>query len=155
MTVDLAQRIGAFLDAHHVLSLASLGQGGPHAANLFYARDGLALLWVSHPDTVHSRNIAADPRVAATVAPDYADYAVIRGVQIAGAAKPIAAADDRQRHLALLEMRYAFLGRMAAGPAPLREAYARAVVYRLEPARMVWIDNTLGFGHKEMLDLAP
>lgn len=153
MSADLADRIGAFLAAHHVMSLATSGPNGPHAANLFYACDGLALVWVSEPDTRHSRDIEADSRVAATIAPDYSDFAVIRGVQIAGAARQIVAEDHRMRLLALLEARYSFLRQSAAGPAELRQAYARISVYRLEPARLVMIDNTKGFGHKETLAL--
>ena len=155
MTSELGRQIGAFLSAHHVMSLASLGPGGPHATSLFYACDGLALLWVSDPDTQHSREIEADPRVAATVAPDYTDFAVIRGVQMTGAARRIMAADERMRLLAQLEARYAFLGPLASGPPKLREAYARTAVYRLQPARIVLIDNTKGFGHKETLELSP
>jgi hypothetical protein len=155
MTSELGRQIGAFLDAHHVMSLATLGVGGPHATNLFYACDGLALLWVSDPDTQHSREIEADPRVAATVAPDYTDFAVVRGVQITGAARRIVAADERLRFQAQLEARYAFLGQLANGPPKLREAYARTALYRLQPARIVLIDNTKGFGHKETLELSP
>ena len=155
MNINLGQRIGSFLAAHHVVSLATFGSSGPHATSLFYACDGLALVWVSDPDTQHSREIEADPRVAATVAPDYADFALIRGVQIAGSARRIVAADERMRHLAQLEARYAFLGQMATGPSKLREAYARTAVYRLQPARIVLIDNTKGFGHKKTLELSP
>jgi hypothetical protein len=150
---DLAQRIGSFLAAHHVMSLASLGANGPHAANLFYACDGLVLLWVSDADTQHSCEIEADPRVSATVAPDYADFADIRGLQITGTARRIVAEDERAKGLARMEARYPFLKRLAEGPAKLRDAYARTAVYRLEPARMVLIDNTQGFGHKEILDV--
>jgi hypothetical protein len=150
---DLAQRVGSFLAAHHVMSLASLGADGPHATNLFYACDGLALLWVSDADTQHSREIDADPRVAATVAPNYADFAAIRGLQIAGSARRIVAEDERAKGLALMEARYPFLKRLADGPAKLRDAYARTAVYRLDPSRMVLIDNGKGFGHKEILDV--
>jgi uncharacterized protein YhbP (UPF0306 family) len=149
---DLVDRIVAFLDAHHVLSLATLGPDGPHAANLFYACDSLALVWLSDTDTRHSRDVAADARVAATVAPDYTDFSEIRGVQIFGAARQITAADERHRHLALLEARYPFLRRLKDGPPKLQEAYARASPYRLQPMRMILIDNTKGFGHKEAIE---
>ncbi len=155
MTIELSRQIGDFLSAHHVMSLATLGSGGPHATNLFYACDGLAPVWVSDPDTQHSRDLEADPRVAATVAPDYSDFAVIRGVQIAGTGRRIVAADESMRHLAQLEARYPFLRQLAAGPPKLREAYARTAVYRLQPARIVLIDNTKGFGHKETLEISP
>ena len=155
MKLKLDRQIGYFLAAHHVMSLATFGSSGPHATSLFYACDGLALVWVSEPDTQHSREIEADPRVAATVAPDYSDFTDIRGVQIAGAARRIVAADERMRHLAQLEARYPFLGQLAAGPLKLRQTYARTAVYRLQPARIVLIDNTKGFGHKETLEISP
>jgi uncharacterized protein YhbP (UPF0306 family) len=154
MNTKLGRQIGEFLAAQHVMSLATSGASGPHATNLFYACDGLALIWVSEPDTQHSREIEADPRVAATVAPDYADFAAIRGVQIAGTARRIMAADERTRHLAQLEARYPFLRQLAAGPLKLRQAYARTAVYRLQPARIVLIDNSKGFGHKETLEIS-
>ncbi len=154
MSAELEGQILAFLDGHHVMSLATLNAERPHAANLFYARDGLGLVWVSDPDTRHSRDIEADARVAATIAPDYSDFAAIRGVQIAGTARRIAAADERTRHLQQLERRYPFLRQLATGPAKLREAYARTAVYRLQPSRIVLIDNSKGFGHKEMLEIS-
>ena len=110
---------------------------------------------MSDPDTRHSRDIAADPRVAATVAPDYSDFADIRGVQVAGVAQPIVPMQERKQHLALLEARYPFLGELAKGPTKLCEAYARTTVYRLRPARIVLIDNSKGFGHKETLEISP
>ena len=155
MTDGLKRQIGDFLAAHHVMSLATFGSSGLHATSLFYACDGLALVWVSEPDTQHSRDIEADPRVAATVAPDYSDFSVIRGVQIGGAARRIEAADERIYHMAQLEARYPFLGQLAAGPLKLRQAYTRTAVYRLQPTRIVLIDNSKGFGHKETLELSP
>jgi len=152
MSDDLTQRIVAFLNLHHVMSLATVGPQGPHAANLFYTRDGMSLLWVSDPDSRHSRDIAVNPQVAATVAPDYADFADIRGVQIHGTAREETAA-ERARLLALIEQRYPFLRQLAAAPPALRAAYAQIAVYRLTPRSIVLIDNTKGFGHKETLAL--
>ena len=154
MTSKLAQEIGAFLAAHHVLSLATNSSAAPHAVNLFYACDGLALVWLSDPKTRHSRELEANNRVAATVAPDYSDFAVIKGVQITGTAQRIMVEDKRTQYLALLEGRYPFLSQLALGPLELRQAYARTAVYRLEPLRMVLIDNTKGFGHKETLEFS-
>jgi uncharacterized protein len=155
MNDKLADEIAALLAANHVMTLATAGASGPHAANLFYACDGLALIWVSAPDTRHSLDIAADAHVAATVAPDTSDFAAIRGVQIAGLARKITATDERKRHLVQLEARYSFLRELAAKPVKLREAYDRSEIYRLQPARIVLIDNSKGFGHKETLELTP
>jgi uncharacterized protein len=150
MSADLAGRIADFLDAHQVMSLATAGPDGPHAASLFYARDGMTLAWVSDPASRHSRDLAALPRVAATVAPDYADYAAIRGVQISGTAEAVAELAARARLLALFARRFSFLSPGGAS-AMVHAAFSRATVYRLTPVRIVLIDNTLGFGHKETL----
>ncbi len=153
MTQDLSGRIAAFLDLYHVMSLATSGPDGAHAANLFYVRDGLSLFWVSDADTRHSRDLEANPRVAATIAPDYTDFAAIRGVQMHGEARRVSEIAQRARILLLMVRRYPFLGRLAEAPAALRAAYERIPVYQLTPADIVLIDNTKGFGHKETLAL--
>ena len=153
MSAETATRIAAFLDAHHVVSLATCGPEGPHAATVFYVRDGLALLWVSDPNSRHSVELAANARVAATVAPDYFEFDDILGVQISGRAHAIADASQRANAELLLQARYPSLKRMSEGLPTLREAYERAKFYRLEPTRLVLIDNSRGFGHKDTLEL--
>jgi uncharacterized protein len=148
---DTPARIAAFLDAHHVMSLATSGSHGPHAANLFYARDAFALLWVSDPQTRHSMELEADPRVAATVTPDFCDFDVICGVQISGAAHRIARASELRLARTLLEARYSSLQRLSDRSA-VKQAYESAALYRLVPSRIVIIDNKRGFGHKDVLD---
>jgi uncharacterized protein YhbP (UPF0306 family) len=147
-----AGRIAAFLDAHHVMSLATNGREGSHAVNVFYVRDGAALLWVSDPESRHSLDIENNPSVAATVASDCADIAEIQGVQISGHARLIRSASGRDAAQSLLERRYPAMRRLAQD-ATFRRACARTQFYRLEPSHMVLIDNTRGFAHKDMLDL--
>lgn len=146
-------RIVAFLDAHHVLSLATSSQQGPHAVSVFYVRDEFALLWVSDPGSRHSVELVNDPRVAATIAPDCSDFADVRGVQFSGRAQRIADATERARARDLLESRYPFLRRISEGPLALREAYERVAFYRLEPDQITLIDNSRAFGHKDTLEL--
>ena len=153
MSGDLAGRVAAFLDAHHVLSLATAGPEGPHAASLFYLRDGLSLVWVSDPASRHSRDLAAEPRVAATVAPDYDDYAAIKGLQMAGTAAVVTELAARARLQAQFATRYSFLTRPSAMLETLKAVFAGATLYRLTPVRIVLIDNSRGFGHKETLTL--
>jgi uncharacterized protein YhbP (UPF0306 family) len=153
MNAETITRIDAFLDAHHVMSLATCGHNGPHAANLFYVRDGLALLWASDPQSRHSANLADNASVAATVAPDCCDIEEIRGVQISGHAHAIAGDAQRAYARRLLEKRYPPLKRLLESAAALRDLSMRMAFYRLEPACMVLIDNSRGFGHKETLEL--
>ena len=134
------------------MSLATIGPEGPHAANLFYACDGLSLIWISDPKSRHSRELETQAHVATTIAPDYTDFAIIRGVQIWGVAYKVSDS-ERAKQIAILENRYAFLGRTAEGPKKMHDAYTQAAIYRLDPKRIVFIDNTKGFGHKEALDV--
>ena len=152
-TNDLTDRFAAFLDAHHVFSLATAGLQGPHATNLLYARDGLALLWVSDPSSRHSIELEGNEQVAATIAADYAEYSQIQGLQICGRAHRIIEMTERTRARVLLETRYSFLKRSAEGSSAVRAIYAQSQIYRLDPVRMILIDNSLGFGHKDILEL--
>jgi uncharacterized protein len=149
----LAARIAIFLDAHHVMSLATCGPQGSHAANLFYARDGLSLLWVSDRRSTHSANIGLNSQVSATIAPDYGDFDEICGVQIFGTAHQLDAA-ERYSARELLATRYPTLQRLSDWPM-IEHAYSSAEAHRLVPNRIIMIDNRRGFAHKETLDLQP
>ncbi|HEY2426146.1 MAG TPA: pyridoxamine 5'-phosphate oxidase family protein [Pseudolabrys sp.] len=153
MSAETAIRIATFLDANHVMSLATCGAEGPHAASVFYVRDGLALLWVSDPKSRHSTELEANARIGATVAPDYFDYDDIRGVQISGRARVITDASERANARLILHARYPYLKQMSESRPALEEAYQRVEYYRLEPTRLVLIDNSRGFGHKDILEL--
>ena len=150
---DLTDRLAAFLDAHHVISLATMSSHGPHAANLFYARNGLTLLWISDRSSRHSIELEANPNVAATIAADYEEYRQIRGLQISGRAHRITDTAECAQARVLLESRYAFLKPSAEVSSNVRTIYEQAQIYRLSPARMILIDNSRGFGHKDTLDL--
>jgi uncharacterized protein len=153
MNAETATRIAAFLDAHQVMSLATCGHGRPHAANLFYVRDDFALIWVSDPKSRHSADIEDNAFVAATIAPDCFDIDEIRGVQISGHAHGMSGEGPCAHARRLLEGRYPRVKPLFGASSAMREAYARMQFYRLEPTRMVLIDNSRGFGHKETLEL--
>ncbi len=150
MDNDAADRIAEFLDDHHVMSLATTGADGPHAANVFYARAGLTLFWVSDAGSRHSIELEANARVAGTIAKDYSDFPEIRGLQMSGRAGRINDESDRTRARQLLETRYPFLKQSASGE--MRDAYERAQVYRFDIDRFVLTDNSRGFGHKDVLE---
>ena len=150
----LCREIESFLAAHHVMSLATAADdGGVHAASLFYAIDGLSLVWTSDPASRHSQHVEARGQVAATVALDCADFRAVRGLQIAGTARRLRGAAEVEHAGREMRRRYAFLDQLASGLPALREAWARAGFYRLDAERITLIDNSLGFGHKASLQV--
>lgn len=150
---QLGARIEEFLDAHHVMTLATIGDSGPRAASLMFARKGFALYWTSDPLARHSRHLERKAEVSATVAPDYVDFRAIRGLQIVGRAARLIDGEDASEARRLLVRRYAFLAELATQETALGAAFAKASFYRLRPERITLIDNTRDFGHKEILSL--
>jgi hypothetical protein len=136
------------------VSLATVVEGTAHAASVMFALDDFALYWTSDPGTRHSLAIEREARVAATVAPDYSDFRLIRGVQIAGRARRLSAAGEAAHARELLRGRFPFLRELDALPAALRAALDTTAYYRLDPDAIAWIDNTKGFGNRHTLRIS-
>jgi uncharacterized protein YhbP (UPF0306 family) len=147
----LKEEIRAFLHSHHVVSLAVLLDGTAHAACVMYALEDFSLYWTSSPGTRHSLAIERNPEVAATVAPDYEDFRLIRGLQIAGRAHRLGDAGEAAHARELLRKRFRFLRELQSAPVALRAAIDQAAYYRLDPDTITLIDNTRGFGNKRTL----
>ena len=150
MSADLRSRILAFLDEHHVMTLATVGADGPWAAAVFYAHDDCRLYFLSAPTARHAENIAADPRVAATIQRDYDDWPGIRGLQLSGAVREVAP-EDEARVRALYQSRYPLIGGGAGVPRKILEALDKIRWSEFAPEDIYLIDNTLGFAHREHL----
>ena len=149
---DLGDAIVAELSHRTVLTLATTGEGEPHAVSLFYAHDGFDIYWLSDPTTRHSKHLAASPSAAVTIAAQYEDFRDICGLQMQGNARRLGGADEEAAGLNLLIARYPFLEQFATGK--LAQNLDAAAVYRFCPARLTLIDNSRGFGFKQTLDLA-
>lgn len=152
MPRDLPEPVAAYLERHRVMTLATCGADGPWAAAVFYVHVGPALYFLSSPSSRHCRNLAHDPRCAATVQEDYSDWAQIKGIQMEGRAGEV-----RGDEALLARQRYAdkfpLVARLASAPAAIVAAFARVHWYRLQPEHMHFIDNSRGFGHREPIDL--
>jgi uncharacterized protein YhbP (UPF0306 family) len=147
----LKGEIRAFLRSHHVVSLSVLHGETAHAACVMYAPEDLVLYWTSDPGTRHSEAIERDARVAATVAPDYEDFRLIRGLQIAGRAHRLRDASEAAHAGELLRRRFPFLREPES--AVLRRAIEKAAYYRLDPETVTLIDNTRKFGDRRALSI--
>ncbi len=144
--------VADYLNRHHVMTLATIGADGPWAAAVFYVNAGDALYFLSSPSSRHCCNLAQDPRCAATIQDDVSDWARIKGVQLEGRAIEIAGEEElraRQRY----GEKFPVVGRLASAPAAIVQALAKVRWYRLQAARMHFIDNGRGFGHREQVDL--
>jgi len=152
MPSTLPHPVADYLDRHHVMTLATCGPDGPWAAAVFYVNAGHTLFFLSSPSSRHCRNLAQDPRCAATIQEDYSDWAKIKGVQLEGRASEIRG-DEEVRARQRYGDKFPVVGRLATAPMAIVAALAKVHWYRLHAERLHFIDNSLGFGHRDPIDL--
>jgi uncharacterized protein len=146
----LRERVLAYLRRHHVMTLATHGPDGPWAAAVYYANDGFSLVFLSSPTSRHCGNLASNPRAAATIQEDYADWKAIKGVQLEGNVVQLHDADESAAR-ALYAKKFPVA--RSAGTA-LAQALKKVRWYRLAPERLHFIDNAAGFGHRDEISLS-
>ncbi len=146
--MNRAQFVLGFLHQHSVLTLATAGSDGPGAAAVFYACDGFDPVFLSAPNTLHGRHLAEDPRAAATVQEHFEDWSSIRGVQLSGTTARLQGDAELQAQRQYAARFPAIFDPSLAGSG-IRAAMAKVHWYRLECARVRFIDNSLGFGHRD------
>jgi len=138
---DARQRLLAYMRDHITMTLATARDGQPRAATLFYANDGFDLYFISDPDSVHSQDALANPRVFVTISQDYADWQAIQGVQLRGRAELL---QDATRAAEVYGAKFPFV----AGFPPAAITY-----WKITPEWVRMIDNTIAFAHKDEIDL--
>jgi uncharacterized protein len=148
MPLLLPQPVADYLSGHHVMTLATQGAEGPWAAAVFYVPDGASLVFLSSPGSRHGRHLAQDPRCAATIQDNVADWAQIKGIQLEGRVVELDG-DERTGAMQRYGERFPIVGRLANAPAAIVEALAKVRWYRLVPERLCFIDNSRGFGHRD------
>jgi len=81
--MDTIEKIEAFIDEHHVLSLATVQEDLVSACSLFYAYDKESHTFVvaSSKDTEHIQNILHNPKVAGNILLETKEVGKIQGLQ--------------------------------------------------------------------------
>ena len=130
------------LEETPAFTLATLDpDGAPRATPLFFAVDGLSLVFLSDPNSRHCRNLQADPRCGAALYPTVADWRALRGLQMRGQAHSLSEAEaPHALHLYLQRFPFAI---------ELAQAVDAATAYRFQPGWVRRIDNRLGFGFQQ------
>jgi len=137
---ELLEAVTAFLEASRTATLATVDEAGrPHAANVQFAVDGMALVWASRPEAAHSRHVERAGLAALTVYAHVSDPGQIHGVQVHAEVERAIPARARPIYTA----RFA-----ALGEAKLARMLEGHVLYRAEPTWLRWIDNRRAFGFK-------
>ena len=141
-----------YLQEHCVATLATAGSDGVWAAAVFYVSDGYTLYFLSSPKSRHCLNLVQDPHVAVTIQEDCSDWLEIKGVQMEGIASEISG-EEEDLARRLYGVKFPVVGKLAQAPAAIVKALAKIRWYRIVPDRLYFIDNSLGLGQREEIDL--
>ena len=147
MALNLTAPAASFLQRHHVMTLATQGADGPWAAAVFYAVDGQDLVFLSAPASRHGRDLAAQPRCAASIQDQETDWRAIQGIQLEASARQLRGLEAEAAQRVYAE-RFAFV-RPGQAPPEIANALAHVQWYRLRIARLYFIDNASGLGRRQ------
>ena len=155
---NLRQEALEYLASHNVMTIASCHGNVPWAAAVFYASDGFTLYFLSNPKSRHGTNIAANAKVGAAIHEDCHDWRAIRGIQLEGRAERLRTIGQQAQFWKVYEKKFPFVKEFFR-PGSMREMLSTKVAgirfYRIVPSQVYYIDNSKGFGHREMLELQP
>jgi len=144
----LKPSISRYLARHTTLSLATCYDGRPWSTDLFYASDeGCQLYFVSSVTTLHSKHIAANPRVSVSISRQCSDWKEIKGLQLDGVASVVSEAE----HDWVTEMyltKFPALKKLHKASEILR-IFRESSFYRISPEWIRLIDNSKKFKHKD------
>jgi uncharacterized protein len=145
-----------YLATHNVMTISSCHQNIPWAAAVFYASTDFILYFLSNPKSRHGTNIAQNSHVSAAIHEDYREWRQIRGIQLEGRAERLTSIRQRAVFWQTYEKKFPFVKQFfsAGGFRELLSAKVTGIrLYRIVPQQVYFIDNSRGFGHREMLDL--
>ncbi len=157
--MKLEKTILEYLRDHNTASLATEKDGLPHAATVFYVSMGFTLYFLSSPTSRHGENLLHNSRVSATINEDYSDWLSIKGIQLEGRVENIGGILENGKIAAAYVKKYPGVADFIFSPKKLGSSVVQKVsgirFYKLEPSRIYFINNELGFGHREELVLRP
>jgi hypothetical protein len=130
-----------YLARNKLMSVATAWREAPWAATVFFAYDdSLQLYFLSERTTRHARNIAHNPKVAATINQDFGKPGLVKGIQLEGITQEVAFTDLPQV-FTLYQNRYPWLTRYLPHPALIPEEKTMQRFYRIAPSKIFLLDD--------------
>jgi uncharacterized protein YhbP (UPF0306 family) len=130
------EEIIRWLDSHYRLSLATVTpDGGAYVSGVIYVREGNTVYFMAHRATQKITNIEKNKRVAYTIWDPVEDMKTLKSLQVLGKAR-ILKGEAREKAAKLFK---------GMQPGPEHE------VVSITPALARWTDNSIEFGHAEVV----
>ncbi len=152
---ELENTILEYMESHHTVSLATEKDSLPHAATVFFINIGFNLYFFSSATSKHGDNFSRNPIVSATINEDYSEWRSIKGIQMEGVVENIGGILKNPRISKEYIKKFPGVADFLLSPKKLGEAIARKVAgvdfYILKPSKIYFLNNELGFGHRDEL----
>lgn len=154
---QLEQKICSYLEICNTISLATAAGDIPHAAAVFYVSIGFNLYFLSNPNSRHGGNLTQNPMVSGTINEDYSNWLQIKGIQLEGRVECIGGILKHARIVKAYVKKFPNVADFLLSPHKLGKGIAKKVskvnFYQIWPAKIYFLDNSLGFGHREELSI--
>jgi uncharacterized protein len=149
---ELEAIVTQYMDSFTTVTLACSVRDEPWAAAVYYARQGLDLIFFSSSSSRHSVMFSENPRAAATIHGDYRGWKEIKGLQMEGRVERITATAQYARALACYLKRYPFVSEFFSNPLFLGAGVAMKMskvhLYVFRPNAILYVNNEQGFGKR-------
>ena len=154
---ELKRVILQYFENHNTVSLATEKEGLPHAATVFYVNIGFGLYFLSSPTSRHARNFIHNHKVSATINEDYSNWLLIKGIQLEGQVESLGGILKNREIAKTFVEKFPDVADFIFSPKKIGQAIAKKVAkvefYKLMPFKIYFINNELGFGHRDELIL--
>ena len=133
---DISINMLNFINEHHVLSLATIGEQILSSCSLFYLfiEDETCFLFASDEATEHIKNIKQNPSVSAAIYNETIEINEIKGLQIRGT---VSKAEVKHEELYVIKYPYA-------------KEVKNKTIWKLSATALKYTDNSVGFAQKEV-----
>jgi len=146
----MKQKILALINAHRIMTIATLRQDGwPQATTVGYVNDGLTLWFLCGLESQKAKNLAHDNRVSITIDHDTPDIMSITGLSMAARAYRVSDRDEAAKVIGMMPLKYPDAPPSTAQmkmPAPEDVA-----LFRIVPEIVSVLDYTKGFAHTDLV----
>ena len=139
--------ISAYLAAHLYLRLGTVtAVSTPQVHTVGYISKGCTVYFVTDRKSRKADNVFRNPAVSYAVDENYADLMAIQGVQMEGTAFLVSMESEARRILDLMTQKFPGMEKIPPNP--------DLVIFRIEPTRGYFLDNTVAFGHRRMVEFS-
>ena len=155
---DLIQRIELSLTNHYTISIATAAKEGSWSASVFYVSDQkLNIYFISFDESKHIQDILKNKRVSATINQDVSDWMQIKGLQLQGVAYKVPE-QHRKNILNAYRQKFDSIHQLLDLPKTddekkIAKQFNSISLFCFEPDWIRLLDNSLGFGSKEEIEL--